>query len=145
MSTSDYSSALPNVSLCDSPEPDIRALQTIIDDQIYVIRQFLSPSVCQGFVKHLDTQDWGFTNDIRVGGVCRFHNAEDGRRLWKETRLDKIAMANDKIAKDVLLGVSPNIRIYRYLPGQFFGPHCQSCFPLIHDKPNRIKMTEWKS
>lgn len=126
MSTSGTSSALPDFYLGHSPEPDTRALQTVIDNQVYVIHQFFSHSVCQGFVKHLDTQDWSFTDDIRVGGVCRFHNAEDGRRLWKETKLDELASANDKIAKDMLLGVSPNIRIYRYFPGQFFGPHCQS-------------------
>ena len=121
-------SALPDLFLGDSIEPDVRALQTIIDDQVYIIRQFFSPSVCQKVLKHLESLDWSFTDDIRVGEVCRFHSPQDGHRLWKETKLDEIALASDKLAKDMLSGVSPNIRVYQYLPGQFFSPHCEFCF-----------------
>ena len=145
MSASGTSSALPDFPLYDLREPDVRAIQTVIDDQVYVIHQFLSHSVCQSFVKHLDTQDWSFTDDIRVGGVCRFRNAGDGHRLWKETKLDEIASANDRIARDVLLGVSPNIRIYQYFPGQFFGSHCQSSFLRVNGVAHMIQMIEQKS
>lgn len=126
MSTSN--SALPSISLCDSLEQDVQALETIIDDQVYIIRHFFSPSVCQNVLKHLETQDWSFTDDIRVGEACRFHSPQDSHRLWNETKLDEIALANNKLAKDMLSGLSPNIRVYQYLPGQFFSPHCEFCF-----------------
>lgn len=124
MPSSGTSSVLPKFSLCNWSEPEIRALETIIDGQIYTVHQFLPPSVCRGIVEQLSAQDWSFTDDIRVGEVCRFYSAEDSCRFWKETKLNEIASANDELGKDMLLGMSPNIRIYRYLPGQSFKPHC---------------------
>ena len=82
--------------------------------------RFVSHSVCQRLVKHLDTQDWVFTDDIPGGGGWRFYNAEDSRRSSKVAMLEEIASADEKLTKDMLLGVSPSIKSYWYLPDLFF-------------------------
>lgn len=52
-----------------------------------------------------------------ITGATEERASEEGGRMTEEER--------ERLWGGEVLGLNPNIRIYRYSKGQFFGPHCE--------------------
>jgi hypothetical protein len=143
------------------PSSDL-ALETLIESQIMLIRNFWTGTLCKNYVSFLKTlplvttpgkprkgdavrvndrfqvDDQGFANRLwieaglrelvcgtqdSVGGMSK----EERERLWLVT--SRLVTWMGKYLTSTrggeVLGLNPNIRIYRYSKGQFFDQHCE--------------------
>ncbi|EEP77140.1 conserved hypothetical protein [Uncinocarpus reesii 1704] len=111
-------------------------LETVLPDQIYVIRNFLTSTLCKNYVSFLSTLPLVTTpgrpkkgEAVRVNDRFQIDDSAFAERLWKETALDQVLLGAVGAEKEDLwggnvVGLNPNIRVYRYTKGQFFGQHC---------------------
>lgn len=123
-------------------------LTPILQDQIYLIRNLLSAALCRSLVSFLSSQIPLATTPanprrgeaVRVNDRFQIDDARFAGRLWRETGLAEVVgrgVFDDEDEEDdeggdgrqdiwggEVLGLNPNIRIYRYTPGQFFAQHC---------------------
>lgn len=133
------------------PASDLH-LDPLLPDQIYIIRNFLPASLCKSYVSFLSSLPLITTpgkpkkgDAVRVNDRFQIEDAAFAERLWGETALrglvtdpvpaeeedDKRSRAVKEIWGGDPLGLNGNIRIYRYLPGQFFAQHCESPTSII--------------
>lgn len=73
---------------------------------------------------------------MRVNDRFQIDDPEFARRLWEETALRELVLEGEidgvtlgkeewnRLWGGEVLGLNPNIRIYRYSEGQFFDQHC---------------------
>lgn len=131
-------------------------LESLLDNQIYLIRNFFTANLCKNYVSFLSSLPLVTTprkpkrdEAVRVNDRFQIEDRAFAETLWKATALrelvtdypivdsddEKVAEGpNDEDARKRLqrqkiwggkpLGLNPNIRIYRYSPGQFFAQHC---------------------
>ncbi|KAJ5648297.1 hypothetical protein N7490_004669, partial [Penicillium lividum] len=137
------------------PTADL-SLVPLVPDQIYLIQNFLSSSLCKTYASFLASLPLTTTpgkpkkdEAVRVNDRFQVQDARFAEMLWSGTALKELVttrFAEDeevynedgeyeslsledlaKRAKEVWggepLGLNPNIRIYRYSPGQFFAQH----------------------
>jgi hypothetical protein len=115
------------------PSSDL-SLETLADDQIVLIRNFWTSKLCKDFVSFLSSLPLLTTpgkpkrgEAVRVNDRFQIEDALFAERLWRGTALKELVMGceggRDLWGGDVV-GLNPNIRIYRYRPGQFFAQHC---------------------
>ncbi|KKK24742.1 hypothetical protein ARAM_006933 [Aspergillus rambellii] len=123
------------------PSSDL-TLDPILPDQIYLIRNFLPAS--------LETQE---RRSVRVNDRFQVQDERFADQLWRETALKELVTVraletedddnghqnhdqsdsgrrSTKTRRSIQgiwggdpLGLNPNIRVYRYTPGQFFAQH----------------------
>lgn len=128
----------PKSVLDNDPSKSFKiSVETVLKDQIYVIHNFFSQKTCQDLVQTIQKTDTDPTNafhmvttpltkrkdyaarvndrgSVEDTGICSY--------LWKQLyplfetqpELDEFTSAT---------GLNPNIRLYRYVPGQFFDQH----------------------
>lgn len=118
-------------------------LEKLLEDQIYIIRNLLTASLCKTYVSFLSNLPLVTTPKLPKRGDAvrandRFQINDPGfaEALWSSTALKNLVLnsedgEDDEASKRELwggeaLGLNPNIRIYRYTPGQFFAQHCKS-------------------
>lgn len=124
------------------PSTDL-SLTTVLEDQIFVIRNFFTTSLCKSYVSYLSTLPLATTpgkpkkgDAVRVNDRFQINDQGLAEGLWTETALKDLVSdgaveePQDKNGSQTLwggevLGLNPNIRIYRYRPGQFFAQHCE--------------------
>ncbi|KAJ5095541.1 hypothetical protein NUU61_004897 [Penicillium alfredii] len=133
------------------------SLTPLLTDQIYLIRNFLSGSLCKNYVSFLASLPLTTTpgkpkkdEAVRVNDRFQIEDARFAEMLWSGTALKELVTErfteedyNDDREEDSRdpamstelaqrarqlwggepLGLNPNIRIYRYSAGQFFGQH----------------------
>ncbi|EER26231.1 hypothetical protein D8B26_003416 [Coccidioides posadasii str. Silveira] len=120
------------------PSSDL-ALETVLSDQIYVVRNLFTSTLCKNYVSFLSTLPLVTTpgrpkrgDAVRVNDRFQVDDLMFAERLWKETALSQVVLgqsadADSAEGKDLwggeVLGLNPNIRVYRYSKGQFFGQH----------------------
>lgn len=138
------------------------SLTPLLTDQIYLIRNFLSGSLCKNYVSFLASLPLTTTpgkpkkdEAVRVNDRFQIEDARFAEMLWSGTALKELVTErfaeedyNDDKEEDSRdpamstelaqrarqlwggepLGLNPNIRIYRYSAGQFFGQHCKCCY-----------------
>ncbi|OJD09839.1 hypothetical protein AJ78_08898, partial [Emergomyces pasteurianus Ep9510] len=112
-------------------------LETLLDDQILIIRNFLTSTLCKTYVSFLSSLPLVTTpkrlkkdEAVRVNDRYQVHDPAFAERLWSSTALKQlisedgaVACASAELWGGEVLGLNPNIRIYRYGPGQFFDKH----------------------
>ena len=111
------------------PSSDL-ALETVLADQIVVIRKLFPASLCQRYVSFLSALPLATTPGVPKKGEAvrvndRFEISDWGfaEQLWRRTALKELVEEQGFWGGE-LLGLNPRIRIYRYSEGQFFGQHC---------------------
>ena len=103
-----------------------------MNDQILVIRNLFTASLCRSYINFLSKLPLTTTpgkpkrgDAVRVNDRYQIDDAAFANRLWSETALEELILAHDDQALwgGAVLGLNPNIRIYRYSKGQFFDQH----------------------
>ncbi|KAL1310504.1 hypothetical protein AAFC00_000789 [Neodothiora populina] len=139
-------------ALTPLPSPLDLTLTTLVPNQILTIPNLFTSSLCQKYVSFLKSLPLVTTpgkpkrgDAVRVNDRYQIDDAEFARRLWEETALKSLVLQGDvdydgdgvndgddeaqkeKRRREVwggeVVGLNPNIRIYRYSEGQFFDQH----------------------
>ncbi|AEO65139.1 uncharacterized protein THITE_2111836 [Thermothielavioides terrestris NRRL 8126] len=118
-----FKPALPVVDL---------ALESLVQDKVVVLRSFFPRSLCKDYVSFLRELPLVTTpgkpkrgEALRVNDRYQIDDARFAHRLWTETGLKEALLSKDvaRLWGGEVVGLNPNIRIYRYSPGQFFDAH----------------------
>ncbi|PGH21545.1 hypothetical protein AJ80_03105 [Polytolypa hystricis UAMH7299] len=154
------------------PSTDL-LLEPILQDQIYIIRNLLTSTLCKAYVSFLSTLPLTTTpgkpkrgEAVRVNDRFQVHDPGFAEKLWSSTALRDLVLkgptsfdedgedaqeedrqVDSATAKELwggeVLGLNPNIRIYRYVPGQFFAQHYDDSVPLSFSSPPTPARTTW--
>lgn len=130
-------------------------LETLIPDQILIIRNLFTSTLCKKLVSFLATLPLVTTpgkpkrgDALRVNDRFEVDDWGFAERLWRGTGLEELVMGRpqeegveEREGQDVeghirdderrklwggeVLGLNPRVRVYRYGRGQFFGQHCK--------------------
>lgn len=123
------------------PTPDLY-LATIIPSQIITISNFWTSTLCKSYVSFLSTLPLTTTpgkpkrgEAVRVNDRYQIDDPAFAERLWSQTALRELVTGEATGATEAerkalwggeVVGLNPNIRVYRYGKGQFFDQHCES-------------------
>jgi hypothetical protein len=126
------------------PELDL-AMQELLPGQIVTIPNLWTATLCKSYVSFLSSLPLTTTpgkpkkgDAVRVNDRYQIDDPAFAERLWSDTALKNLVtgvaehggldLTQDQRrqlwAGDVV-GLNPNIRIYRYTKGQFFDQHCE--------------------
>lgn len=121
-------------------------LETVLQDQILVIRNFWTSSLCKNYVSFLSTLPLVTTpgqpkkgDALRVNDRFQVDDSAFAEQLWNSTALRELVAGTSgddreermsvderkKLWGGEVCGLNPRIRIYRYGKGQFFDQHCK--------------------
>lgn len=139
-----------------APNSDL-SLSTLIADQILTIPRLFTSSLSTKYVSFLKTLPLVTTpgkpkrgDAVRVNDRFQIDDPAFAARLWSETALQTLVTGGDidgealdgsqrrELFGGDILGLNPNIRIYRYSEGQYFDQHCMLVSNLI--SPLRVLM-----
>ena len=143
---------VPTADLC---------LETVLEDQIVVIRNLFTSTLCKSYVSFMSSLPLITTpaqskegDAVRVNDRIQFDDPGFAENLWKNTALE--SLVKDTLEKETddknvssklsrgcwdgdVIGLNPKIRVYRYKEGQFFAQHCRLTYshithvcPLFH-------------
>ncbi|EMD86530.1 hypothetical protein COCC4DRAFT_49801 [Bipolaris maydis ATCC 48331] len=125
------------------PEADL-ALQQVLPNQIITIPNFWPAALCKTYVSFLSSLPLTTTpgkpkkgDAVRVNDRFQIDDPAFAEKLWSQTALKNLvtgaaahqgALGLDEKQRHSLwggdvVGLNPNIRIYRYTKGQFFDQH----------------------
>ncbi|KAL9000767.1 MAG: hypothetical protein Q9188_005600 [Gyalolechia gomerana] len=122
------------------PSSNLR-LETLLEDQIIVIRNFFTSSLCKNYVSFLSSLPLVTTpgqpkkgDAVRVNDRFQVDDAAFADQLWKTAGLhDLLTRVNTedhgyqqdptKLWGGQVCGLNPRIRLYRYSKTQFFAQH----------------------
>lgn len=133
------------------PPPEDLSFDTLLSDQILTVSSFWTSTLCRNYVNFLKTLPLTTTpgkpkrgEAVRVNDRFQVQDAGLAERLWADTGLREMVMkpavdgaelsedATKKLWGGEVLGLNPNIRVYRYSKGQFFDQHCMmSCHSIL--------------
>ncbi|KAI2604779.1 uncharacterized protein GGS25DRAFT_524271 [Hypoxylon fragiforme] len=121
-----FKPALPVVQL--TPEAPIPGLE----NKIILLRNFWPKNLCRDYVNFLKTLPLTTTpgrpkrgEAVRVNDRFQVEDPRFSRRLWLETGLQD-ALLEESVRSlwgGEVVGLNPNIRVYRYSKGQYFDCH----------------------
>ncbi|KAH7020035.1 hypothetical protein EDB80DRAFT_870634 [Ilyonectria destructans] len=125
---------LPVVNLTLNPHP--------LTSKVVLVPSFFPRSLCRDYVSFLKTLPLQTTpgrpkrgEAVRVNDRFQVDSPDFAIRLWEETGL-KEALLEGGDAQGLwggeLVGLSPNIRVYRYSQGQYFDCHSLMLTSQIH-------------
>lgn len=120
----------------------------LMPGQVVTISQFWPASLCKRYVSFLSGLPLVTTpgvpkkgNAVRVNDRFQIDDPAFAEMLWNSTGLRDLVMNAEQLPHDPaqgdrpdkvkqfwggeVLGLNPNIRIYRYRKGQFFDQHCE--------------------
>jgi len=107
-------------------------VDTVLKDQILVIANFFTSTLCKNYVAFLSSLPLITTpgkpkrgEAVRFNDRFQIEDATFADRLWNQTGLKEIVSTYEdpSIWNGKVLGLNPNIRVYRYRQGQFFDKH----------------------
>lgn len=124
------------------PESDL-SLQETFPSQIVTIPSFFTAALCKTYVSFLSSLPLATTpgkpkrgDAVRVNDRFQIDDPAFAERLWSGTSLKNLVLGtaendglglNDAQRRELwggdVVGLNPNIRIYRYSKGQFFDQH----------------------
>lgn len=117
-------------------------LESLVSDKVIVLRSFFPQKLCRDYVAFLRTLPLITTpgkpkrgDAVRVNDRFQIQDSRFADRLWSETGLKDALQCPDaaRLWGGEIVGLSPNIRVYRYSPGQFFDAH--------YDDANSVTVT----
>lgn len=108
--------------------------------ELLYIQGWLSHQECQRCIRQVSRSSWKPARVVRGGA----HSVETGHRRtglqwypvtnrWFRPRLQAAAAAAGEIFH-VALGIADSWQVARYLPGEFFGAHCDNGDALIRNR-----------
>lgn len=116
------------------------SVETLLENQILTIPRFWTNTLCKNYVSFLSTLPLTTTpgkpkkgEAVRVNDRFQINDPVFAEQLWSGTALKELVTnytadgdheGNELWGGDVI-GLNPNIRIYRYSKGQFFDQHCE--------------------
>ncbi|KAL8829924.1 MAG: hypothetical protein Q9170_005967 [Blastenia crenularia] len=143
------------------PSADL-SLETLLKNQIIVIRNFFTSSLCRNLVAFLSSLPLVTTSGqpkkgdaVRVNDRFQVDDAAFAEQLWKTAGLhDLLKSAGDldsetqqdpeELWGGQICGLNPRIRIYRYSKGQFFAQHYDESNVLsLKTSPPTLARTTW--
>jgi hypothetical protein len=122
------------------------SLQVLLPNQIILIPNLFTPTLCKAYVSFLSALPLSTTpgkpkkgEAVRVNDRFQIDDPAFAKRLWEETAMRELVLGSGgsedgsgmtdeerrRLWGGDVIGLNPNIRIYRYQKSQFFGPHCQ--------------------
>jgi len=121
------------------------SLDVVLPHQILTISQFFTSALCKTYINFLSKLPLVTTpkqakrgEAVRVNDRFQIQDPVFAKRLWIETGLKdvledvenkKLLWTENELQNDAKSwGLNPNIRVYRYTPGQHFAKHCM-CNP----------------
>ena len=114
-------------------------IETFVPDQILIIRNLFTSKLCKDYVSFLTQLPLSTTpgkpkrgEATRVNDRFQIEDPLFAKQLWEQTPLRHLVEQYEEQSawRGEVLGLNPNIRIYRYRPGQFFDQH--------YDESNRV-------
>ncbi|KAM5346836.1 hypothetical protein ACJ41O_009841 [Fusarium nematophilum] len=135
---------LPVVDLTPQPHP--------LTPKVILIPSFFPRSLCRDYVAFLKTLPLQTTpgrpkrgEAVRVNDRFQVDSPDLALRLWEETGLKEVMLEGDVEEQwgGEPVGLSPNIRVYRYSKGQFFDCHYDDSnnLTLPADPPLSVRTT----
>jgi predicted 2-oxoglutarate/Fe(II)-dependent dioxygenase YbiX len=120
--------------------------ESLDEDNIFVIRNFLTPEECSDFVARSEqagyeeatiTTTAGFVmnKDVRDNARLLLDEVDLAARLWQRAA----PFLPQNIRNSQAVGFNERFRFYRYDPGQKFAPHWDGCFE--RDNGERSQLT----
>jgi len=117
------------------------SLDVVLPHQILTISQFFTSTLCKTYINFLSKLPLVTTpkqakrgEAVRVNDRLQIQDPVFAKRLWIETGLKdvledvenkKLLWTDSELQNDTRSwGLNPNVRIYRYTPGQHFAKHC---------------------
>ncbi|KAJ2902775.1 putative L-ascorbic acid binding protein [Zalerion maritima] len=107
-------------------------LETVARSAIVVARNFWPKSLCRNYVSFLKELPLTTTpgkpkrgEAVRVNDRFQINDFAFALRLWAETGLEELVNREEYLPLwgGEVVGLNPNIRVYRYSQGQFFDCH----------------------
>lgn len=135
--------ALPNwPALQPLLSPLHLTLEHTVPEQIATISNLWTSTLCKNYVSFLSSLPLTTTpgkpkrgDAVRVNDRFQVDDAAFAERLWSQTALKDLVIGEaagateedrKKLWGGKVVGLNPNIRVYRYTKGQFFDQHCES-------------------
>ena len=143
------------------PAADLH-LETLLDDQIILIRNLFTSTLCKKLVPFLASLPLVTTaGQLKRGEALRVNDRFEvndwgfAERLWRQTALRELVLGcgmggDNEVEQGMgeeerkglwggeVLGLNPRIRVYRYGKDQFFDQHCRLShlrfFHFVHHK-----------
>ncbi|KAF4212049.1 hypothetical protein CNMCM6805_007794 [Aspergillus fumigatiaffinis] len=136
--------------------PSDLSLESLLHEQIYLIRNFLPSSLCKTYASFLASLPLTTTpgkpkkgEAVRVNDRFQVQDADFAERLWSGTALrelvsgavdeDEDGDGRPRSKREIWggepLGLNANIRIYRYSKGQFFAQHYDDSNVVTFESP----------
>ncbi|PPJ55153.1 hypothetical protein CBER1_05412 [Cercospora berteroae] len=119
------------------PAADL-TVETLLQNQILTIPRFWTSTLCKNYVSFLSTLPLTTTpgkpkkgEAVRVNDRFQINDPVFAEQLWSGTALKELVknyavdedQQGDEFWGGEVIGLNPNIRIYRYSKGQFFDQH----------------------
>ncbi|MCJ1412389.1 hypothetical protein MMC19_006483 [Ptychographa xylographoides] len=126
------------------------AIDTVLEDQIILIRNLFTSSLCRSYVSFLSTLPLITTPNqpkkgdaLRVNDRFQVNDPVFAENLWSSTGLKELVIAFDHKWGGDVCGLNPRIRIYRYRKNQFFDQHYDesNTLTLPTDPPTPVRTT----
>ncbi|KAI1620366.1 hypothetical protein EDD37DRAFT_613114 [Exophiala viscosa] len=121
-------------------------IETVLPGQILIVRNIFTSTLCRNLVSFLSSLPLTTTpgkpkrgEAVRVNDRFQVDDPVFARTLWENTGLESLlntAEVEETAFDGKILGLNPNIRIYRYRPGQFFDKH--------YDENNKLQFGDDK-
>lgn len=141
------------------PSSDL-ALHQVLPGEIVTIPNFWTATLCKNYVSFLSSLALTTTpgkpkkgDAVRVNDRFQIEDPVFAERLWSgtalkhlitgttgNTSLDMTDAQRNELWGGEVVGLNPNIRIYRYSKGQFFDQHC-TCIVLLFAHRVRAVLT----
>jgi hypothetical protein len=127
-------------------------IDTLVEDQILLIRNLFTSRLCKDYISFLSALPLSTTPGIpkrgeatRVNDRFQIEDPLFARRLWETTSLQHLVQTyqDPAVWKGEVLGLNPNIRVYRYRPGQFFDQHYDESNKLMFGEEKTPSRTTW--
>ncbi|KAH7037126.1 uncharacterized protein B0I36DRAFT_62052 [Microdochium trichocladiopsis] len=101
-------------------------------DKIALVRNFWPKSLCRGYVTFVESLPLALTpgrpkrgEAVRVNDRFQVQDPAFAQRLWLETGIQELVLREPfrHLWGGEVIGLNPNIRVYRYCKGHFFDSH----------------------
>lgn len=118
--------------------PSDLELQTVLESQILIIPKFFTATLCKTYLAFLQKSISLTTTPgkprrgeaVRVNDRFQIIDERFAKTLWEQSGLKEVIEREGENGKTMwggeVVGLNPNIRIYRYQKGQFFDKHCMT-------------------